>query len=346
MTRSSFDTRQGEEPPERSGPESAAEWVARMGSDRRTRDDERMLDEWLRQDPSHAIEFDRHAALFNGIGELANDDEARAILMGLPRERQFGRLLTRRAVLAGTVGLVGAIVGIELFPASTVIVTKPGEQRRVVLPDGTVAMLNTDSKLRVKYEKTERRLFLDRGQTWFQVAKDAERPFRVFVDNNEVRALGTAFDIRREVGMVSVTLEEGNVALFQDVSPHLLAADPVRQPNSQDHGDFAPSVILRPGEEARMSPSKPVAVLTVNLAQVQAWRAGRVIFDSTPLREAVSDFNRYGGRQIVLDPNLATVRVSGVFETSRPAAFVESVAALFPIKVIMTADGKIALAPR
>lgn len=340
------------ETPERGMPNGAAEWVARMASDQRTRDDDRMLQEWLAQDATHVAEFDAHAAIFNGIGTLASDDEARAILMNSRLISAASRGPSRRLFLYGGLSVAAAVavatvIGAQIFGASKTFTTKPGEQRRFQLADSSTVMLNTNSSLRVQFVKTERRTFLDRGQAWFQVAKEPDRPFRVFVGKDEVRALGTAFDVRREGDIVKVTLEEGKVAIFRNASRNVLSAQ-VASPKPQSKlmaGDIAPTVVLQPGKEARLIPSKALDVVAVNLAQSQAWRSGRVILDATPLGDAVEDFNRYGGQQIVLDPSLTKLPVSGVFYTSRPEAFAESVTAAFPIRATI-ADGKIVLARR
>jgi transmembrane sensor len=339
--------------PEQRGPEAAADWVARMGSDQVTRDDERALQEWLAQDAAHANEFKAHAAIFNDIGDLANDAEARRVLMG-PRAKPvvssgLSWRLTLGGVLAAAAAVVAAIVlWPQFFDGSQTLITKLGEQRHFQLQDGSEVMLNTDSRLRVQFEKTERRMFLDRGQAWFRVAKAPERPFRVFVGNDEIRALGTAFDVRRDGNMVIVTLEDGRVAIFRDTSQKMLPG-PVS--NDQPHsplaaGNVAPGVILQPGEAAQLVPTQAPKVISVDLTQVEAWRVNRLVLDSTPLGDAVREFNRYGGPQIVLDPSLAQLRINGVFDRTRPVAFAESVAAAFPVKATVTDDGAIVLAHR
>jgi transmembrane sensor len=200
----------------------------------------------------------------------------------------------------------------------------------------------------VQFEKTERRLFLDRGQAWFQVAKSPERPFRVFVGSDEIRALGTAFDVRRNGDTVTVTLEEGRVAIFRDTTRKILSgAASNNQPGAMlVAGNVPPLVILQPGEQAQLVPATAPEVSHVDLTQVEAWRSGRLILDSTPLGDAVREFNRYGGPQIVLDPSLAQLRISGTFDRTRPVAFAQSVAAAFPVKATITDDGGIVLARR
>jgi transmembrane sensor len=315
-----------------------------MGSDQLIRDDERLLEEWLAQGAAHAAEFNAHAAIFNGIASLANNDEARAILMGSRLRPAPSRRLSRRQMLGGGLTLAAAVVtavvvGTQIFSGSKTFTTRPGEQRRYPLADGSTVMLNTDSLLRVQFDKAERRLFLERGQVWFEVARARDRPFRVFVGENEIRALGTAFDVRRDGETVKVTLEQGKVAIFVE-GAHAAA----RSENLA--ANIAPALILQPGQEVKLTPTKLPQVVGVNLARAQAWRSGRLVLDSTPLGEAMEDFNRYGGAQLVLtDPSLARLPISGVFDSRRPEAFAESVAAAFSIRATIENNGTIVLSP-
>jgi transmembrane sensor len=327
----------------------ASDWVARMGSDQRTQGDEQSLQAWLREDPANVQEFDAQAALFNGVGLLADDVDARAVLMGHQPSPVAGAPPSRRLALgAGLGGLAAVVAGVgfaRLFiDGAQVFETKPGEQRRLNLADGSKVVLNTGSKLRVRYDAAERRLFLDRGQVWFQVAKAAHRPFRVFVGRDEVRALGTAFDIRRDGDTARVTLEEGAVAIFRGVAERPIPTSTRSQASSLPiAGEHEPALILKPGEEVKIDPNAVLQVSDVDLTRIQAWRSGQLILDSTPLGDAVADFNRYDGVQLVLsDRALASLPVSGVFHTNRPEAFAESLVRSFPL-IATTKDGEIVL---
>lgn len=317
-----------------SAPKDAAAWVARLGSDQRTRADEEAFDAW-RADPANAAAFDDHAQLWDGLGALGADAEARAILLGEPASRR--PTVNRRTALAGVTAAAAATAAAVVLPRVDdwrgVYHTRKGQQRQVILSDGSRLMLDTDTRLRVSFSDAERRLTLERGQAHFKVAKDAARPFRVFVGDDEVRAVGTAFDVRKDGAGCKVTLEEGIVAVYRAGAPKV---DGVR----------APAAVLKPGQQARLAPAVPVQVASVDLDRVQAWRYGRLVFDSAPLGEAVDDINRYGGRQVVLsDPALANIKVSGVFHTTDPDAFVEAITAAFPVKLASEDSRELVLAP-
>jgi transmembrane sensor len=323
--------------------EVAAEWVVRLGSDQRTHADEEAFRAWLEQDPAHAQAYADCAVLWDAVGEFVSTSEAHTMLKPLRTPAPVERRFSRRVVVFGAVGTVLAVaaglIGPLLMNGASTVQTAVGEQRRVQLADGSDVFLNTDTKLRVKLMATQRLIFLDRGQAFFEVAKDNNRPFRVFAGRTEVRALGTAFEVRRIGDGIQVTLEEGKVAIYrgEDGSSETLGA-PTTTATSPDtspsRGTSERLAVLTPGEQAVFKSKEPVAIGKVDLAKTQAWRYGRMILDNALLGDVIADLNRYGGVQIILaDPRLAGIRVSGVFHTGRPEDFVESVTAAFPVKI-------------
>lgn len=92
--------------------------------------------------------------------------------------------------------------------------TRAGGFSRIVLDDGSVIDLNTDSEVRVRLRAGERDVRLVRGEGRFQVAHDVARPFVVAAANADVRAVGTAFSVRlRDSKQVDVLVSEGSVAV-------------------------------------------------------------------------------------------------------------------------------------
>lgn len=310
-------------------PADAAGWVARMSSDQRTRDDEAALQAWLDEDPARQAAFARHADIWDAAGALAADAEARAIL---GQGRGVRPHIDRRAVLgftaaAAAAAAVAVVAGPQIAEWRGLYRTKVGESRRVTLADGSELTLDTATRVQVRFSEGERRLTLEAGQAHFRVAHDASRPFRVFVGADEVRAIGTAFDVRKDGERARVTLEEGVVAVYRDTAK--------------------PETILKPGQQATLAPAAPVKVAAVDVRREQAWRFGRLVLDASPLGEAVDEINRYGGRAIVLaDPTMADLKVSGVFHTRRPEAFVEAMTTAFDIEVVREDDRELVLGPR
>lgn len=321
--------------------EEAYAWVVRLESDQRTSDDAVRFEQWLREDDGNAGRFADGLALWDELGGLKGSSEAHAALGHLysvsPLE---GRVVerwrpSRRAVLGGGVAaLAASMAGVLVIPrvlaGPTIYETAKGEQRRVALSDGSAMVLDTATRVEVAMEENQRLITLVTGQVFFDVARDPARPFRVFAGDDEIRALGTAFQVRFEGMKTNVILEEGRIAIFRGG-----ALKPAKVEEGQGSLDAKKAdVVLAPGEATQLASSQPLKVEPVDLSKTNAWRDGDLVFDDVALSTAVAEVNRYGGRQIVLgDPQLSALRISGTFHTNRPEAFVEGVTAALPVRL-------------
>jgi transmembrane sensor len=221
-------------------------------------------------------------------------------------------------------------------------VTAPGERSTIRLIDGSSVILNTSSKLRVQFTRGERRLYLESGQAFFDVAKDAGRPFRVFAGTDEVRAVGTAFEVQRLGDGARVVLTRGKVALYR--------YERIQAPRDGKEAKLdaaRPIAVMVPGQAATLDRAEPVRLARVDLVKAEAWKSGRLILEGEPLDAAVTDINRYGGPQIKLaDPSIAKFKVSGVFHTANSEEFADSVTAVLPVRVAKRTETELILAPR
>ena len=155
------------------------------------------------------------------------------------------RLLALAASLAG----FAAIGGAWLQLASPVYATAIGEQRSIELSDGSTVILNSKSKVRVRYSKTERLVDLLEGQALFHVAQDSVHPFIVSASGTRVRAVGTQFDVYQRRSSTTVTVLEGRVAI-------LPTSKDGRSPNTPWNR------IVRPDTGGSSEPGAPLSVDT------------------------------------------------------------------------------------
>ena len=306
-------------------PRDAAGWAARLLSDQHTPGDVAAFERWSLEHPEGRADYERMADLTGLLSGAARDPEARAVL----RSSRPAQVLGRRSAIAAFVALAASVFAAVITPTlldrPAVYETRVGETRRVELKDGSVITLNVGSRLRVRMQESERLLWLDHGEARFEVAHDASRPFRVFSDNREVRALGTVFDVRRTDGAFRVVLETGSVGLYP--------ADGSRLRPVAEAG--RPVTVLAPGQMAEaLADGAGLDVEAADLSVTGAWRDHRLVLDDRPLGEAVAEINRYNARVIVVDdPALAAMRISGVFRTDEPDAFAQAVVMILPARV-------------
>jgi len=230
----------------------------------------------------------------------------------------------RRPALRWVAGLAASIVvaaglGWRLtLPRPEQFQTKVGEQRSVLLADGSRVTLNTASKIEVRLRADHRIVQLLQGEVLFDVAHDAERPFDVHAGRVVVRAVGTQFDIDRRATRTAVTVVEGRVAM--------IAAD------------------LRTGNLPVLSAGDRVVVHgaslgtlehDVNLSEVTAWTQHQLVFRHRPLGEIADEFNRYNvGRIEIRSPSLREQELTGTFSSNDVASFVAVLAGIPGVQVV------------
>lgn len=316
----------------------AAGWFARLRADDVSDGDRRRWQQWLTRDPRHRDAYERIERLWSGLGEYAPHPEIeRRLQAGATAAKPAPRRRSRWTGLAAAASLVVAIfAGWQLWPRPAPpdvhYATAVGELRTVTLADGSRISLDTDTRLRVRYSDDERRIALDRGRAFFRVAKE-HRPLSVYTGSGSVQAVGTEFEVYRHDEEIEVTLVEGRVRLLSPED----AATPRKT-----------LATLDAGQRARFGKRRPVPQIeTVAQAMAPTWLSGRLVFDDTPLAAVVAEFNRYSQRRIVLgDAALEQVRISGVFRSDDPNAFIEALHASYAISAAETPAGEVALRVR
>lgn len=244
----------------------------------------------------------------------------------------------RRRAFTGIVGLAASILlmivitSVWLYSQRNTYSTAIGEQRSILLSDGSIVELNARSIVRVRFSETERAIDLLAGQALFRVAKDKARPFIVNSNQTKVRAVGTQFDVNQRKHSTIVTVVEGTVSVFSDGSqahtgPGIAQerSSSQRPPTSQAKEprgllEKAPGeILLTAGEQAVLTFGTPPKPQRADIATATAWTQRRLIFDSTPLSEVAEEFNRNNTRPLVIEGKaLEDLHVSGAFSSSDP----------------------------
>ncbi len=309
----------------------AAAWVARLHSSARSRTLDAGFRRWLEADAAHAQAFELATEAWdiggaipaNVFPRITHRGPAFATRRGVSwRKRMLsGPMLASAAALAAA----GMAALFYLNHGTSVVSTGVGEQRMLTLEDGTHISLNTATHLVVRFNADHRRVQLTEGEAMFDVTHDPKRPFIVSVGDREVLALGTAFSVRRDRHRLSVTLMEGKVQVspreMQDVS------------SGAGRGDGAAEILV-PGQRVTFIDDQPSRVDRPALEKVTAWRRGEVVLDKTTLREAADEMNRYSGVKLAIEgPQVAEIRVSGIFRAGDSVRFAQAVAETYHLQV-------------
>jgi len=308
----------------------AADWAIRRDAGALDAAEAVELDAWLAEDPRRAGALLRAEAMLALATRAIGLPGASAPDNGTGREhetpaqrsdRWMARPFGRRLLLGGGAGALAASVAGVLFlgPASGVeIETAIGEVRRVPLADGSTAAINTDSRLRVAINDKFRRIELDQGEAFFEVAHDKARPFTVAAGRVRVRAVGTAFSVRRRGDGAEILVTEGVVETWVD-------------------GYEGSKTRIAAGGRSFVS-ERPapieVAAAPQQIDRALAWRSGELALNGESLGYAVAELNRYNGRKVeVVGDDLAGEPLVGYFRTGDPETFAEAAASLTGARV-------------
>ncbi|MFJ4373592.1 FecR family protein [Pseudomonas japonica] len=274
---------------------------------------------WLLSDPAHGQAY-REAQQLWRLSEapaarlaMEEDPALQAYLRAMQRPaasswRRLGSLAAAASVLL----MLG--IGAGWHPADWLRdfgadhVAAVGQVRDVTLADGSQLTLDADSAISVDFSNGQRRIEVQRGAVFFQVAHTGQ-PFIVEADGGRTEVLGTKFEVRRQAGGVDVTVLSGRVAVSA--------------------GEGQPPQILGANQQVDYRDGRAGGVHGVDSESRLAWRQGWLNYYQVPLRQVVDDLARYyPGRILLLDGDLGARKVSGSFPGNDPLAALDALGAV------------------
>ena len=309
---------------------------------------------WLQQSPDHIKEFLLARAIStdaNGIDaeksisinslieasgaeilSLSNTPQHTPVSADRPGASQWRRLLPSLPVAASffVVALASFLLIGNPFKADEMLYeTALGEQRSLVLDDGSIVHLNTLSKVRVRYGEKSRSIELLAGEALFDVAQNPDKPFIVHAAGTTTKALGTVFNVYLSDKTTDVTVIEGKVTVRNQTAA----------PNAEN------SAILTMGEAVSSTDSGLTATTKIeHLDTVTAWRLRQLVFRDTPLSTIIYEFNRYNHTQMqVMGLIGPEPHFSGVFDVNNPRAFLSILRATKTAKVTYQNDNTVVI---
>lgn len=331
--------------------DNAIIWCMRLSEGALTAAEQQDLRDWLAGDAARQEQLDLALAVWTGLEADAEAPE----LLGLRREalgamhRAERRRWMRGAVLPAGWRALAAVVALVAVALATMVWqrhggtsyrTGIGERRVIALADGSRLSLDADSAVSVAFSDQRRDLTLERGRARFKVAKNPLRPFAVHIGDDVVVATGTEFSVERLAGEMRVALFEGRVAVLHD-GRH----GPVAALTRREGAIVAAERALAPGSELRMPFGKTIGGIAP-IGLNDGMEEGQMSFTAEALGVAAERMNRYAGaHRIAVAPDVAALRISGVFNAGDSDAFAQAIAATFPVRVTRDGDTLQIVAP-
>ncbi|MBB6521268.1 FecR family protein [Pseudoteredinibacter isoporae] len=334
----------------------AMELWAQLQSAELSQSEQQELLKWPEQSAEHRLAWQQAQNSWELMGQIDVDalgvgktDEPPITLSSTaaasPERSAFNTWSTRWVAMAATV--LFCALGLLLFPdfmgdkrtADRLVehtVEEPTVERyrndrrskyQLTLADGSVSFLNINTEIEVSYSDTYRRVELLRGEAYFQVAKDAERPFTVGAGSTSATAVGTAFVVRRHNEKETlVVVTEGQVEVAE--------------------AEGADKVLLEADQSVVSQSRQPMEVQNVVATHLAAWHQGALIFDDAPLSQVLAEIDRYTAYDIETDfSGWEEKRLSGTLFIESLDQEISALVNSFHLQVVSNGNGRLVLAP-
>ncbi|MCG8524953.1 MAG: FecR domain-containing protein [Opitutales bacterium] len=293
--------------------------------------------DWLSDDPLHEERFKIAKSNWKALDNLAvlKDDPESVDELGdfeLPKKRKW--LWVGSLVAVAACALFAIIVNSPVVPEKEqphILRLSYNEENRYRLEDGTLIKLAEFSTILVSYSTQERRVFLESGECFFDVAKDTSRPFIVSVADVEVSAVGTAFNINYSQVELQVVVTEGRVAITKNTFD-------VKSDTSEDVESIATyldrnQTVIIPIAENIVHQPVVTDLQPDQVRDILQWQHGLITFKSEPLSDTVNEFNQLNETQLIItDPDLENILISGTFRSDNLHGFVKALEVGFGIE--------------
>ncbi len=282
--------------------QAAAEWAVRLDGACLDDEQQRQLQQWLQADSRHLpalVLAQQTWVLLGNQPKSARNQQRRGVPVSAALPIRHQRPRRRRWLASASLVLLVAVIGLVQAPKVLLLqadhFTGRGEVRSFILADGSEAILDSNSAIRVAYSGVTRRVELLAGSAIFQVAPLSQgepRPFVVVSAGGQAQALGTRFVVSRESAKQAwVGVLEHRVTVSTDGEP----------------------LVLSEGESVRYG-AAGMTTQSFDLRRATSWQRGLLVFDRVPLAQVVQQLNRYrSGRILLGSDELARREVSGVF---------------------------------
>lgn len=313
------------------------------------------LSQWRGKSAEHAAAAQEARQRWDALGGMANDlrahfnepegglmAQAAAASASSAQRQQRRKMLFSVAALLGT-GLVAGR-GVQWYWHQPVFrsayETRTARMLKVRLTDGLGGGAGSQldlaplSAIDVTLYRQRRFVDMARGEVRFEVAPNAQRPFEVRTRGATIEVVGTAFTVRDRGGPITVGVEHGHVRVRV-------------APRPRSPGTEAEVIDLRKGELLEIQDGHAAPVRQTDTAALSAWRSGWLVFENTPLGDALAAVNSYRAQPIVTtNTRIDAMRLSGRFRTNDSEGLVAALPTILPLTAVHRPDGSVTLLTR
>ncbi len=294
--------------------DQAIAWFSRLQSESVSAEEKMQFLKWKGQSLLHKNVYDE-------ISLFWDDPEFNQVLAEatLSKELNKGKKTAsyRSYWLSGAMAACLALFVVIFDPLTHIQAdyqTAIGEQQSINLSDGSSVMLNTNSALAIDFTDTERRVRLLKGEAYFAVNSDKNKPFVIDSGETVTRVLGTKFIVKNNPAGDRITVVEGLVKV-----------------SSLEYGEF---VHLHPKQQVINSGSGLKKVVSINIKMETAWLSNRLVFKNQALSEVVSELENYlPGIVFITDSQLKQYKINARLDISNPETALKALQHTLPVTI-------------
>ena len=323
--------------------DQAYAWLVALRGEKVSEKNLEDFSDWLTGDESHQSAWDQALNLWETMGavshlpvdELLADDPVESVNSSkVPADAQpvsgTGLLeklqsLWKPMALAFSLAVVGFIVVFNFQPQGEIYAAGTGQYLAVTLADGSVVELNTNSEISVSLNEDIREIELIKGEVFFTVARDKDRPFIVDVAGATVRAVGTAFNIYRVTDQSAIVSVSEGIVRVEEAGGSSVAT--------------AQSQLLTVDEALEIDAVRGLSESNIENAQATAWRNGQLLFENTSIGDAVEMLNRYLHKKVIVADDVSnSTKISGTFSSRQKKETLAAVAQALGLELSLRDD--------
>lgn len=302
------------------------ELLTRFLSGETSPEESQLVQDWERASDDNRKELDELRQAWNLMDKTSTQNDINIDDEWIAHQKKINRVKTGTTIqLRRILSIAAAIIlgfgiifyGIKLTSSKS-IKTQTAQTRELILPDGSKVTLNAGSKLTYKkdFGSTSRIVSL-RGEGFFEVTKNPEKPFIINVEDAEIKVLGTSFNVKAYSNMVNieVTVKEGTVSVG-------------------DKKEQARKIIIVAGDRANYDKKSNTVEKEINPDRNYiSWKTRQIVFENDSLSTIIETLEDVYHKDIELENStLGKCTVSTTFDNKELSSVIKILESTLDIK--------------
>ncbi|AXH13116.1 FecR family protein [Halarcobacter bivalviorum] len=199
------------------------------------------------------------------------------------------------------------------------LVSQNSINKNILLPDNTKIVLDKNSDIEINYFKNKREIKFNEGRAMFYVAKDKTKVFTIDIKNTEIKVLGTAFEVDKFDKKISIKVKEGLVKISKE----------------NNNNKYETIALLKKEDSLLLDENSNILSLNkIQINKIANWEEGYILFNDTPLQEAIKQFSRYNEIEASFENyDISQTAITGKFQLNEFDSFIKALPKIYALKI-------------